>query len=56
VASFLKGGIRFSDIARLVETALQENDRPAPQSIEDVFEIDQDVRRGVTLLIEERCA
>ena len=56
VASFLEGGIRFSDIARLVESALQQNDRPAPQSIEDVFEIDQDVRRSVTLLIEERCA
>jgi 1-deoxy-D-xylulose-5-phosphate reductoisomerase len=56
VASFLEGGIRFSDIARLVETVLQQNDRPAPQSIEDVFEIDQDVRRSVTLLIEERCA
>ena len=56
VASFLEGGIRFSDIARLVESALQQNDRPAPQSVEDVFEIDQDVRRSVTLLIEERCA
>ena len=56
VASFLEGGIKFPDIARLVETALQENDRPAPQSIEDVFEIDRDVRRGVTMLIEERCA
>src|SRR5215218_2382762 len=56
VASFLEDGIRFSDIARLVETALQQNDRPAPQSIEDVFEIDRDVRRSVTLLIEERCA
>jgi len=56
VAAFLEGDIKFPDIARLVETALQENDRPAPQSIEDVFEIDQDVRRSVTMLIEERCA
>ena len=56
VASFLEGGIKFPDIARLVETALQQNDRPAPQSIEDVFEIDQDVRRSVTQSIEERCA
>ena len=56
VAAFLEGGIKFPDIARLVETALQENDRPAPQSIEDVFEIDRDVRRSVTMLIEERCA
>jgi 1-deoxy-D-xylulose-5-phosphate reductoisomerase len=56
VASFLEGGIKFPDIARLVETALQQNDRPAPQSIEDVFEIDRDVRRSVTQSIEERCA
>ena len=56
VATFLEGGIKFPDIARLVESALQENDRPAPQSIEDVFEIDRDVRRSVSLLIEERCA
>jgi 1-deoxy-D-xylulose-5-phosphate reductoisomerase len=56
VAAFLDGGIKFPDIARLVDSALQENDRPAPQSIEDVFEIDRDVRRSVTLSIEERCA
>ena len=56
VASFLEGRIRFPDISRLVETALQQNDRPVPQSIEDVFEIDRDVRRSVTLSIEERCA
>jgi 1-deoxy-D-xylulose-5-phosphate reductoisomerase len=56
VASFLEGGIKFPDIVRLVETALEQNDRPAPQSIEDVFEIDQDVRRSVTLLTEELCA
>jgi 1-deoxy-D-xylulose-5-phosphate reductoisomerase len=56
VASFLEGRIKFPDIARLVDTALQQNDRTAPQSIEDVFEIDRDVRRSVTLSIEERCA
>ena len=56
VASFLKRRLAFPDIARLVEVALQENDRNAPQSIEDVFEIDRDVRRSVTMHIEERCA
>ena len=56
VATFLDGRIQFPDISRLVESALQENDRPGPQSIEDVFEIDREVRRNVTLLIEERCA
>jgi 1-deoxy-D-xylulose-5-phosphate reductoisomerase len=56
VASFLDGGIQFPDISRLVESALQENDRPGPHSIEDVFEIDREVRRNVTMLVKERCA
>ena len=56
VATFLDGRIQFPDISRLVESALQENDRPGPQSIEDVFEIDREVRRDVNMLIEERCA
>lgn len=56
VATFLDGRIQFPDISRLVESALDENDRPGPQSIEDVFEIDREVRRSVTVLIEERCA
>ena len=56
VATFLDGRIQFPDISRLVESALEENDRPGPQSIEDVFEIDREVRRNVTALIEERCA
>jgi 1-deoxy-D-xylulose-5-phosphate reductoisomerase len=56
VATFLDGRIQFPDISRLVETALEENDRPGPQSIEDVFEIDREVRRDVSMLIEERCA
>jgi 1-deoxy-D-xylulose-5-phosphate reductoisomerase len=56
VATFLEGRIPFPDISRLVEAALQENDSPAPQSIEDVFEIDRKVRREVTAMIEERCA
>jgi 1-deoxy-D-xylulose-5-phosphate reductoisomerase len=56
VATFLDGRIQFPDISRLVESALEENDRPGPQSIEDVFEIDREVRRDVSMLIEERCA
>ena len=56
VATFLDGRIQFPDISRLVESALQENDRPGPQSIEDVFEIDREVRRDVSMMIEERCA
>jgi 1-deoxy-D-xylulose-5-phosphate reductoisomerase len=55
VATFLDGRIQFPDISRLVECALEQNDMPGPQSIEDVFEIDGKVRRSVTMLIEERC-
>ena len=56
VACFLDGRIQFPEISRLVETALNENRRAGPQSIEDVFEIDREVRRDVSMLIEERCA
>ena len=56
VATFLGGRIQFPDISRLVESALERNERPGPQSIEDVFEIDREVRRDVTMLIEELCA
>lgn len=56
VATFLDGRIPFPDIVKLVELTLQENERPAPQSIEDVFEIDREVRTSVTAMIEERCA
>jgi len=56
VATFLDGRISFPDISKLVDTALQENESPAPRSIEDVFEIDRKVRTEVTAMIEERCA
>ena len=56
VATFLDGRIQFPDISRLVASALEGNERPGPQSIEDVFEIDREVRRDVTMLIEELCA
>lgn len=56
VATFLDGRISFLDIIKLVDIALQENDSPAPRSIEDVFEIDRKVRTEVTAMIEERCA
>jgi 1-deoxy-D-xylulose-5-phosphate reductoisomerase len=56
VATFLDGKISFPDISKLVDMALQENESPAPRSIEDVFEIDRKVRTDVTAMIEERCA
>jgi 1-deoxy-D-xylulose-5-phosphate reductoisomerase len=55
VAAFLGGRIGFSDIARLVEDALQ-GDRPlAPTSIDDVIAIDQGIRRDVEALVREGC-
>jgi 1-deoxy-D-xylulose-5-phosphate reductoisomerase len=56
VATFLDRRISFPEISRLVDMALQENESPAPRSIEDVFEIDRKVRSEVTAMIEERCA
>ncbi|HET6940698.1 MAG TPA: 1-deoxy-D-xylulose-5-phosphate reductoisomerase [Sphingomicrobium sp.] len=56
VASFLDGKITFPEISRLVGAALQENDSRAPQSIEDVLEIDRKVRSEVTAMIEVLCA
>ncbi len=45
VAAFLDREIRFGDIAGLVERALDEIDAPAPQSIAEVIDIDQQVRK-----------
>ena len=56
VASFLEGRIPFPDIARLVESALEENSRNAPSLLEDVIAIDREVRRSVRMQIKERCA
>ena len=56
VASFLEGRVRFSDIPDLVETALSKNGRAAPRAIEEVFEIDRDVRQAVGNAIKEYCA
>ena len=56
VASFLDGRVRFSDIPHLVETDLGENRRAAPGSIEEVFEIDREVRQAVANAIKETCA
>ena len=56
VASFLEGRIGFTDISRLVERQLEANRRPAPGSLEDVIEIDREVRRETAGFIEELCA
>jgi 1-deoxy-D-xylulose-5-phosphate reductoisomerase len=56
VATFLASRIPFPEIARLVEQELEENRRPAPGSIDEVSEIDMDVRRVVGNAIREHCA
>jgi 1-deoxy-D-xylulose-5-phosphate reductoisomerase len=55
VASFLAGGIRFSDIVPTVERALAESDAEAPRSIGDVLDIDRAARRGVESAMKAYC-
>jgi 1-deoxy-D-xylulose-5-phosphate reductoisomerase len=45
VARFLSGGLKFLDIARVVEGALNRSNAAAPSSIEDIGDIDQTARR-----------
>ncbi len=55
VASFLAEQIRFPDIPRMVEEALEESDFVNPASIEDVLEIDRMVRSRVELAMKASC-
>jgi 1-deoxy-D-xylulose-5-phosphate reductoisomerase len=55
VAAFLRGSIGFSEIARLVEDALQGARPDAPTSIEDVIAIDRSTRRDAEALVREGC-
>jgi 1-deoxy-D-xylulose-5-phosphate reductoisomerase len=45
VATFLAGGLKFLDIARVVEGALSRSNNDAPASIDDIGDIDQAARR-----------
>jgi 1-deoxy-D-xylulose-5-phosphate reductoisomerase len=56
VARFLDSGIPFLDIPRLVERALEHNRHNAPSSLQEVIEIDREVRTAVSMQIEESCA
>jgi 1-deoxy-D-xylulose-5-phosphate reductoisomerase len=56
VASFLAGEIRFPDIARLVEDALDASKHDAPISIGDVLEIDRVTRDGVRAMMKASCS
>jgi 1-deoxy-D-xylulose-5-phosphate reductoisomerase len=55
VASFLAGAIRFTDIARSVEEALEESHFPAPQSIAEVLDIDRATRQRVESTLKANC-
>lgn len=55
VASFLAEQIRFPDIARMVEEALDAADFVNPRSIEDVLEIDGEIRRRVEAAMKASC-
>jgi 1-deoxy-D-xylulose-5-phosphate reductoisomerase len=55
VASFLAGAIGFTEVAELVEQALERQTPPAPGSIEEVIAIDLETRRAVGAMIEARC-
>ena len=55
VDSFLKGRIRFTDIAETVERALGDSDFQAPRSIGDVLEIDRMTRARVEASMREVC-
>ena len=55
VASFLEGRTAFPDIAKLVEEAVGRSGDSAPESIQEVIEIDQKTRRSVSAMIEEGC-
>jgi 1-deoxy-D-xylulose-5-phosphate reductoisomerase len=50
VASFLESRIAFLDIASLVSEVLARYDPPAPQSIDDVLEIDREARHVAAAL------
>jgi 1-deoxy-D-xylulose-5-phosphate reductoisomerase len=55
VASFLAGQIAFTEIASLVEQALERAIAGAPGSIEEVVQIDLETRTAVSQLIKARC-
>jgi 1-deoxy-D-xylulose-5-phosphate reductoisomerase len=56
VASFLAGQIRFTDIVRVVEEMLHQNDFDAPRSIDDVLGIDLTTRGRVEVLMKANCS
>ena len=55
VEAFLRGGIGFCDISRLVEESLAKIEAPAPASIEEVVALDGETRERASLMVSESC-
>jgi 1-deoxy-D-xylulose-5-phosphate reductoisomerase len=55
VASFLAGSIRFADIAKIVDEALEDSRFPAPHSMADVLDIDRATRERVESVMKANC-
>jgi 1-deoxy-D-xylulose-5-phosphate reductoisomerase len=55
VEAFLRGGIGFCDISRLVEEALVKIRSAAPTSIEEVVALDRETRERASLMVSESC-
>jgi 1-deoxy-D-xylulose-5-phosphate reductoisomerase len=55
VASFLAGRIRFNEIVRLVNWALESGQAGAPNSIAEVLEIDRRTREQVDAEVKASC-
>ena len=56
VASFLAGEIRFPDIVRLVQDALNQASYDKPHSISDVLEIDRVTRAATRAMTKASCS
>ena len=55
VARFLAGEIRFTDIVRIVDEAIEKSNFTPPQSIDDVLDIDAQIRSRVETTMREFC-
>ena len=55
VEAFLAGRIGFSDIARVVEQAMESIDAPATATIEEVVALDRETRQRAGNLVVETC-
>jgi 1-deoxy-D-xylulose-5-phosphate reductoisomerase len=56
VASFLAGQIRFTDIVRIVEEMLHQDDFDVPISIDEVLLIDRTTRSRVEAMTKASCS